>query len=96
MRSIVRFIKDETGWVVSFISGDREHGYNLDHKWLFAKETGGDDVVASLRNDYALKAGKVKLDNYLFNIRIEFDDAADEAAFILLANSDGITIPGLW
>jgi len=93
MRRIVSFIRDEHNprkWFINVIGCSTVKNY----KWVFTQKSGVDKAIDILMNDYTLNAYKVKEHSYdteWYNIYVEFDGDADEAVFILLASSGGIT-----
>jgi hypothetical protein len=83
---------------------DRPYTNDKKYRWRFSEDSGIDLAIDTLRTQYNLNARKVKAhheneiasdNNYYvdrYNIRIRFKDEADEAAFIMLSITNGITL----
>ena len=90
MKRTVHFNKiDYMTWVIHTVDYDHGPAFATQYyKWSFSEDE-VIDALNELRNSYNLN---VHASSYPFHIVITFDNEADEAAFMLLANDGGITL----
>ena len=104
-KRVVKFQKKRKYWYINYVACCSRHvpetsplGLTNYYLWNFTPESGLEQAIKTLREDYSLDVEKVKSPESTvsyatcYNIRFKFKDESDEVLFVMMASNNLITL----